>query len=62
MLLNMLMDQKSLVYARGTLLLWEFSSADFTVDGKVDLGEDALEYVDVNEFIEHTTPDGGWND
>ena len=58
----MLMDQKSLVYERGTLLLGEFPSSNFTVDGKIDLGEDALEYVDVNEFMDHTTPDGWWND
>ena len=32
------------------------------MDGKIDLKEDALEYIDVNEFIDRTTPDGGWND
>jgi hypothetical protein len=32
------------------------------LDGKIELEEDALECVDVNEFIDRTTPDGGWND
>jgi hypothetical protein len=31
------------------------------MDGKIDLEEDILEYVNVIEFIDHTTPDGGWN-
>jgi hypothetical protein len=31
------------------------------MDGKIELEEDALECVDVNEFIDHTAPDGGWN-
>jgi hypothetical protein len=59
MLLNMAMDQKQLLYKVGVVEL--FPAADFTMDGKIDLEEDALEYVNVNEFIDCTTPDGGWN-
>ena len=57
----MLMDQKHLVYERGTALLRKHIN-DFTVDGKIKFEEDALENVDVNEFIYPTTPDGAWND
>jgi hypothetical protein len=32
------------------------------MDDKTELEEYALECVDVNEFIDCTTPDGGWND
>ena len=39
-----------------------FPEDDFTMDGKTELEEDALECVDGNEFIDHTTHDGGWND
>jgi hypothetical protein len=31
------------------------------MDVKIDLEEDTLEYVDVIEFIDRTTPDGGLN-
>ena len=32
------------------------------MDGKIELEEVALEGVDVNEFIDRTTPDGGRKD
>jgi hypothetical protein len=32
------------------------------MDGKIELEEVALECVDTNEFIDHTTPDGGLKD
>ncbi len=39
-----------------------FHATNFTMDGKIGLEEDTLECVDVNEFTDCTTPDGGWND
>jgi hypothetical protein len=32
------------------------------LDGKIELEKVALECVDANEFIDRTTPDGGWKD
>ena len=32
------------------------------MDGKIEVEEHALECVDVNEFIDRTTLNGGWSD
>ena len=62
----MLMDQKHLMYERGTLLLGEHMNNSLQVTllwmEKIKFNNDALEYGDVNKFIDPTAPDVAWND